>query len=70
MAGQPLRRYRVKLNGFNTVMRLSESDLENYPGAEPLDETSGDAPTIKARTATTNKARTTASNKAADGGGS
>ncbi|MDT0381428.1 hypothetical protein RM572_21960 [Streptomyces sp. DSM 42041] len=67
--GEPLRTYRVQLNGFDTTMRLSESDLPNYPGAVAVDDGEASTLSAKARSTSTNKARTGARNKAADGGG-
>jgi hypothetical protein len=54
-----LREYAVVVNGFDTVMNLSEADAERLGGrpvAEP--EAAPEAAPAKARTAPPNKART------------
>lgn len=52
------RKYKVRLNGNDTVLNLSEEELKLYPDAEPVD-----APQRKTRTAQADKARRGVENK-------
>lgn len=55
-----LRKYKVRLNGNDTVLKLSAAELKLYPDAVPVDAPKTDAP--KARTVT-NKRRDGVENK-------
>lgn len=58
-----LRKYRVKLNGNDTVLKLSDAELKLYPDAVPVDD-AGTPPPVerKSRTAA-NKRRDSIENK-------
>lgn len=52
-----LRKYTVKVNGFDTVLNLSEEDAKLYPDAKPAgEEPAADERAAKTRVAP-NKAR-------------
>ncbi|WP_156993887.1 hypothetical protein [Pseudonocardia acaciae] len=53
-----LRRYKVRVNGHDTVLNLTEQDVELYPDATPVEPTRA-AAGARSRT-TANKARDTA----------
>lgn len=57
----PVRKYEVTVNGYRTVLRLTEADAKAYPGAVPVDkagasQVSASETSAKARTPA-NKAR-------------
>jgi len=65
-----VRKYRVIHNGYETVMRLNDTDVKLYPGAQLVDEPAqpepdpdpDPEPEAKSRTAV-NKTRRPSSNK-------
>ena len=66
--GGALHRYRVSVNGYETVMQLTDEDAAAYPGAERIDEQQEQQPVAKMRPQTRNKARIAATDKGGGGG--
>lgn len=60
-----VRKYRVTVRGTETIMRLNDRDLEQYPDAQPVDDKTPTGPTTGEPTRASGKTRA-AGNKARD----